>query len=95
MNLCSTKSLTLNQHRFGMKMYDKNSYGLAMAQIRLDTQWAWRGLIWTIYGPGPDWIGHFSMGLAQIRLDTTGRAQTGLDNNYFSMGRVCPRPQCV
>lgn len=93
MNLCSTKSLTLNQHRFGMKMYDKNSYGLAMAQIRLDTQWVWRGLIWTLYGPGPDWIGHFSMGLAQIRLDTMGRAQTGLDN--FSMGRVCPRPQYV
>lgn len=33
------------------------------------------------------------MGLAQIRLDTMGRAQTGLDN--FSMGRVCPRPQYV
>lgn len=54
MNLCSTKSLTLNQHRFGMTMYDKNSYGLAMAQIRLDTQWVWRGLIRTLYGPGPD-----------------------------------------
>lgn len=78
----------------------KNCNGLVMAQVRFDTLWAWLGLIWTLYGPGPDWIGHFSIGLAQIRLDTlwalTGLdislwARPKLDCDIFSMGLVQTR----